>query len=88
MCVASSAWRKSEVPGSPEIQAVLESPAWTRAAGRFGLAEPRCTEPAIVVTVAVDGRVETPMSLLTETMQAITAPVPTNRPTTATPLTR
>jgi hypothetical protein len=80
--VAVSASRRAEVPGVPEMHALLESPAWTNKAGRAGRAAPCGTETGIVV----DDRTGTPLSLLTGTVQAVTAPVPTNRPRATTPV--
>jgi hypothetical protein len=70
------------------MQAVLESPAWTRASGRSERAELWSAEYDIEVAVTVDGRGEAPVSLAARTALAATAPAPTSRPTTTIPLTR
>ena len=81
-CVAASAWRKDDVPGSPEIQAVLESPAWTRSRGRTERPATGGGECGFVVDV----RAPPVSALLIGTVQPVTEPEPTNRPTATTPL--
>ena len=63
--MADSDLAKAAVPGSPEMQAVLESPAWTRASRtvRAGRA-PGVPRPASSSQRRSTVEVEAPMSLL------------------------